>query len=247
MRRNSTRVMRTWIGACALVAAGAVVPSACQPDASPEPAQPNGAASAAVRTDWPKDTVLALNGDPIGAEEVDAIGSIIARAEEEHTLPHLRRIALTNVVLPRLAARQFAGAAKRTASLEAARAWRAALDRGAPPPPNAGPIEEVVQGGFGMMGLEVWNWALDCRVGEWSEPLETPGTWRVARVLERSAGLRPCDVVLRVDLRTFVWDTSESFKPDVEAFIDRSKLEYVDESWRDLVPTLWQRRLRGSS
>lgn len=218
--------------------ASALALAACAPTAPP----PAAAAPA-----WPAGTVLALNADPILAADVDAIASIVARAEGQHALPHLRRIALTNVVLPLVATRQVAGAEKRAAALAAAQAWRAArVDGAAAAETVPAPIEEVVEGGFGMVGLEVWNWALDCPPGSWSEPIETPGAWRVARVLERSAGLRPCDVVLKADLATFVWDHAESFRKDVEAHLDRSKLDYVDEAWRDLVPTLWQRRLRGS-
>jgi|GEM_PF-1328786 len=221
--------------------------SACERSAAVGTPAPESPASTVSRANWPADTVLALNGAPIRAAEVDAIASIITRAEEEHTLPHLRRIALTNVVLMLHATRQFAGESKRAAALDRARAWRDALAGGeAPPSSIAAPIEDEVRGGFGMTGLEVWDWALDCTLNEWSQPIETPGAWRVARVLERSAGLRPCDVVLRVELHTFVWDTSASFDKDVEAFVDRSKLEYVDDAWRDLVPTLWQRRLRGT-
>jgi len=223
--------------------ASALTLAACGPAAPPSGA----ASSTAARASFPAGTVLALNATPILASEVDAVASIVARAEGQHTLPHLRRIALTNVVLPLVATRQVAGEDKRAAALVVANAWRAALETGSiPPPPVAAPHTEVVEGGFGRVGLEVWDWALDCPVGSWSAPIETPGAWRVARVIERSAGLRPCDVVLKVDLRTFVWDGAESFRKDVEAHLDRSKLEFVDETWRDLVPTLWQRRLRGS-
>lgn len=228
--------------AWAACAVGFVLLGACDrpaPVATPPPT--------VSRTDWPADTVLALNGRPISAAEVDAVASIIARVEQENTLPHLRRIALTNVVLMLHASRQFVGEAKHAAAREDARAWRDAAARGESPPDSvAAPLADEVRGGFGSTGLEVWDWALDCPLNEWSQPIETPGAWRVARVLERGAGLRPIDVLLRVELRTFVWDTSPSFEKDVEAFVDRSKLEYVDEAWRDLVPTLWQRRLRGT-
>lgn len=229
-RRRRARATAAWV-------AGAWLCAACG-DAAPAPP---------ARKAWPAGTVLALNGDPIRVEDVDAIGSIVARAENQHTLPHLRRIALTNVILPLVATRQFAGEAARAASLDVARTWRAALVRGeTPPPPVVTPFEEVVEGGFGAVGLEVWNWALDCPLDTWSEPIETPGAWRVARVLERSNALRPSDVRLKADVRVFPWVASETFQKDVEAHLDRSKLEFVDESWRDLVPTLWQRRLRGS-
>ena len=96
------------------------------------------------------------------------------------------------------------------------------------------------------MGLEVWDFALDAEPGVWSEPIEVPGAWRIARVVARGQGLRPIDVSLQVDVRTFLWDPAPDFRPAVEALLDRSTLEYVDPSWRDLVPTLWQRRLRGT-
>ncbi|MBL8863504.1 MAG: hypothetical protein JNK02_16060 [Planctomycetes bacterium] len=231
-------VWRARVGAWALATAAVLPLAACGAGEAP--------AAAPART-WPPDTVLALNGVPIAAAEVDAISSIVARAEVQHALPHLRRIALTNVILPRAAAREVAGEARRAAALAAAQAWRAALERDAtPPPPVEVPHEAVVEGGFGMTGLEVWDWALDAPLATWSPPIETPGAWRLARVLERTGGLRPSDVRLKVDLRTFVWTHSPTFREDVEAHLDRSRLEYVDEAWRDLVPTLWQRRLRGT-
>lgn len=223
-------------GLAAVALAGALLWTACDEEPVREPCQ-----------EWPAGTVLALGGDPIRAEDVDAIGSIVARVEVQNTLPHLRRIALTNVVFPLVAARQVAGESARAAALDVARAWRAALARGETPPgPVAPPVEQTLEGGVLEIGLEVWDWALDCPLDTWSEPIETAGAWRLARVVERGNALRPTGVALKVDVRVFPWVASETFQADVEAHLDRSKLEYVDESWRDLVPTLWQRRLRGS-
>jgi hypothetical protein len=245
----------SWAAPAPYLAALVLAAPACEPASVPASAPAAGAArpaadgpraSVARRADWPADTVLALNGDPITLDEVDAAASIIARAENHHALPHLRRLALTNLVFPRLAARQLAGAQRRDAALAEARAWRAAQVAGAAPGPLAEPQAELVQDGFDRAGLELWDWALDAEPGTWSEPIETCGVWRVARVLERGVGLRPLDVPLKVDVRTFPWDPAPSFRRDVEAHLDRARLEYVDEAWRDLVPTIWQRRLRGS-
>lgn len=222
----------------ALAAAALAVACACDE-------VPDGAPSAAPT--WPTGTVLVLNGDPILEGEVDAQASIVARVESHHALPHLRRIALTNMLLPLVGARQVAGPERRAAALERARAWRDALEAGsAPPAPVAPPVEEELQGGYGSLGLQVWDWALDAPIGAWSQPIEMPGAWRVAKVLERKPGLRPVDVVLTAQVLTFSWVDGDTFRADVEAHLDRSKLEFVDATWRDVVPTLWQRRLRGS-
>ncbi len=228
-------------------ALGACSPAA--PTGAADPSHPVGKSgpSTTAAAALPAGTVLTLNGTPIRADDVDAIGSIVARVEVQHTLPSLRRIALTNVVLPRTAARQLVGEEKYAAARALADTWHATLVRGgAQSAPLAGPPEEVLEGGLLQIGLEVWNWAIDAPLDAWSEPIETVGAWRLARVIERSAGLRPADVRLKVEVRTFVWDPAESFRKEVEDQLDRSKLVFVDETWRDVVPTLWQRRLRGS-
>lgn len=217
------------------LAASVLTFGACAPDA---PAQ---------RKAWPAGTVLALNDTPIDSAEVDEIGSIVARIDERSTLPYLRRIALTNVILPRIAAAQLSGAEGRDAARTSAEASRAALAQGQEPPAEfATPNVATIEGGVHELGLEVWNWALDCPIETWSEPIETVGAWRLARVIERSAGLRPGDVDLEVEVRLFPWSDSPTFVQDLDAHLDQSQLTFVDESWRDLVPTMWQRRLRGS-
>jgi hypothetical protein len=236
--RTSTRTRSgRWVGGALFCGATAVLLAACAPDAP----------ATSTPVVWPAGTVLALNSTPISADEVDAVASIVARLQPQRTLPYLRRMALTNVVLPRVAAREVFGPGRQSA-LAAAEAWRAALERDeAPPAPLATPESEIAEGGYEATGMEVWNWALDCPLGVWSEPIETVGSWRLARVLERGAGRWPTDVVLKLDMRTFPWSDSETLVQDVEQQLDHSKLTFVDEDWRDLVPTAWQRRLRGSS
>jgi uncharacterized protein YbdZ (MbtH family) len=230
----------------ATCAAALLVLTACSPQAE-SPDRPLAASVPVDRSGWPADTVLALNGTPITAAEVDAASSRIARAEPHLAVPHLRRLALTNLTLPLHAARQKAGAAARDAALTQAQTWLASLRRGeTPPAPVVDPGEVRLEGGFAQLGLEVWDFALDAEPGVWSEPIEVPGAWRLARVVARGQGLRPIDVPLQVDVRTFLWDPAPDFRQAVEALLDRSTLEYVDPSWRDLVPTLWQRRLRGT-
>ena len=61
----------------------------------------DGAASPAVA--WPAGTVLAVDGVPVLAAEVEPIAAAIAELYPENTRPHCLRLALTNVNLPRAA------------------------------------------------------------------------------------------------------------------------------------------------
>jgi hypothetical protein len=125
--------------------------------------------------------------------------------------------------------------------------WRTALEAGTRlPTPVVPPHEEQIEGDYGALGFHVWNWALDAPLGTWSQPIEQPGAWYLAKVVERKPGLRPVDVALKVDVAIFPWIESDTYRADYEAHLDKSKLEFVDAAWRDVVPTLWQRRLRGS-
>ncbi len=196
--------------------------------------------------DWPPGTVLALNGEPISAAEVDEVAAIVARAEPHSAVPHLRRIALTNVVLARAAARQLAGEARERARAQAA-AFADALRAGtADQTPLLAPDQTTQEGGVAQVGLELWSWALDANLGAWSDPLELAGSWRVARVDERTRRERPGEIHFRITCYTFPWFERSDAQREIDAFLDRSKLEFVDPAWRDVVPTLWQRRLRGS-
>ena len=196
---------------------------------------------------WPAGTVLALNDDAILESEVDAIGSLVARVEPQDALPQLRRVALTNVILARCAARHVAGE-ERAQAWTLAHEFKAALDAGTQPPAAlAGPAIETLQGGFGAMGLEVWSWALDAEPGRWSDPIEVVGGWRLARVDQRSAGAIPTDVRLAVSSYFFAYVRGGDPRQQIEAELDRSKLVFVDPRWRDVVPTLWQHRLHGTA
>jgi hypothetical protein len=190
--------------------------------------------------------VLVLDGDPLSEAEVDDVAAIVARAEPQDALPHLRRIALTNVLFQRMAARRIEPGLRGEA-LQHARGWRAAAAAGAEAVAAGEPAQRItLEGGLPDLGLELWGWALDAEIGRWSDPIEVPGAWHVARVLERSRGLTPTDVRLRVERCTFPWLAAADAARAVDARLDRARLEFVDETWRDVVPTWWQRRLRGS-
>jgi hypothetical protein len=202
---------------------------------------------APVARTFPAGTVLVLNDTPITVDEVDAVGSIIARAEPNGALIYLRRVALTNVLFQRIAGIQTAGAA-RTEALALAQACKKELDTGSDlGGPRVGVIRQEREGYFKAIGLEAWNWAMDAEIGTWSEPIETVGAFELVRVDSRSKAGAPRAVVIKATVIVVPYVDGSDPRTGIEAHLDRSKLEFVDETWRDVVPEYWKQRLRGGS
>lgn len=193
---------------------------------------------------WPAGTVLALNGVPISAGDVDDVASWYARLQPEDSPAQLRRLALSNVIFPRIAARGV-DPELREKMRALARAYKIALDSGTlPPGPLTGPMENERKGIYGALGLEAWSTALDARPGRWSSVIETPGAFEIVRLKERGKQGAAIAIELTLGVFDFAWIDPSKSRPTIDAALDHSKLVFVDESWRDYVPTLWQYRLR---
>lgn len=196
---------------------------------------------------WPSGTVLAINGEPVSADEVDAVGSIFATVEPYDSMDRLRRLALTNVIIPQRAARGI-DAKRRTEMRALAESFRAALAANAlPPGPVAGPSEEERQGGPKEIGFEVWQFAHDAALEQWSPVIEKPGAFEIVRVKKRTNAPAPHLVTITVGVLDFYYVDPANPRQAVEDAIDRSRLVVVDESWREYVPTLWIHRMRGDT
>jgi hypothetical protein len=196
---------------------------------------------------WPAGTVLALDGAPITADEVDAFGSMIARTEPEFVLTHLRRIALTNYVFQHKIALELGGghyAEAHTVATELVRTLRAGEE---PDPKRKDIFHAELEGNFKEIGLEAWNWAVDQPLGTWSDPIEVAGAFEVVRVESRNAAPTARSVVMKVSLWMVPFMSPENPDKAIESALDRAKIEYVDESWRDYVPESWKHRLRGGT
>lgn len=217
-----------WIGA-----------ASCDPAATPS--------AAPTPTPWPAGTVLALDGSPIRAEEVDEVAARIAVIEPGYEVPHLRRLALTNVVLPRLAAIHL-GADRRDRARERMDQCHALLAAGADvPAPYTGFRLEEREGGYGDVGMECFDWALTGEIGRWSPVHETIGAFEAYKVEERSTAATPKKTRVRVTVCYVPYLDPTDWHDQVDKKLDRSKLVFVDESWRDLVPEIWKHRLRGET
>jgi len=214
----------------------ATLGSGCSPDAAQQPPE-------AARA-WPEGTVLAVEDLPISAAEVDQASVWIERIERKATADHLRRLALTNIVLPAKVARLLAPEAREQALAEA----RAALEqlrsgRWVGPPGPEGQLGQRVEGDFRLLGIPVWGTATDLEPGAWSEPIELPGSFVLVRRLELLPADVPLAIELAVDQLTFPYLPPESAAGEVEAAYDRLRLVIVDPAWRPLVPELLQYRM----
>lgn len=192
---------------------------------------------------WPPGTVLTLNGVAITQDAVDDVASWYAMLEPQFALPHLRRLALSNVVLPKIAAQTAEPDRRRTAEA-AARAALAACRAGSPP---AEPALRASEGTWRDVDVGIWRAAIDTPVGSWTDVIESPGSFHVARVDELGSGRTPRETTVVLAVLDFPYLDATQGPAALDHAIDRSRLAFVDETWRDVVPTVWQHRMRGES
>jgi hypothetical protein len=191
--------------------------------------------------------VLALDSQPILADEVEQAAGVIALLEPRDSLDQLRRLALTNVVLPRRAAQSIDPEQRRTA-LGLAQDWKRALDAGASTQaPAVGPQLVERKGRMLDLGLELWSAAMALEPGQWTGVVETAGCFHIARLREKSSAQLPGLVELQLDVYDFPYLAPAEAHERIEAQLDRAQLVYVDENWRALVPVSWQHRFKGGT
>lgn len=196
---------------------------------------------------WPAGTVFALDGVAIGAAEIDAGADVFAQLEPDLAMPHLRRLAFTNIVLPLVAGRNLAGP-ERDRALVRASDLKGVLDAGGTPGgPLAGATVATREGTAGEIGFEAWSYAATAEVGRWSEPLESVGSFELVQLEERSAAGAARAVRYKVRVWTVPYVDAANPRGAIEGQFDRSKLEIVDPAWDEIVPEYWKHRLRGGN
>ncbi|MCY3000578.1 MAG: hypothetical protein NTV21_02035 [Planctomycetota bacterium] len=213
---------------------------ACQDDPPPTP---DATASAPK---FEPGVAFAVDNEPIHAYEVDRITVYVERIDPAAAPAHLRRLALTNVALPRAVARVMAPQAHAMAKAEA-QALREQLSSGsyAGPVGPDGTIGEVGEGGWSELGIEPWGVAMDLAEGQWSDVIEEVGQFLVLRRLERHDGPVPTATRVKIEAFRFPWLPLETLKADVDAAYDSHRLVVVDPAWADYVPTVTQHRMKG--
>ncbi len=186
---------------------------------------------------FPAGTVVAVNGDPVLAEEVRPIAAAIRALYPEYTATHHQRLALTTVVLPCAAIRSLHREAHAQARAEAARA----LERG---PAFLANLSEERRGNFKELDLDLWCLARELPLGEWHGPLELVGCFALVRVDARH-GANAEEEVLELRCVEFAFVPLVDLESLVEAALDRSRLEIVAPEWEEIVPEAWKRRMNG--
>jgi hypothetical protein len=200
-----------------------------------------GGAAPAVE-DWPEGTVVAVDDIPILLDQVDLASVWIERIDPVASPHQLRRLALTNVSLPRAIAEAMAEPGARE---EARRKALEALEqlRGGTwpdPPGEDGGYGEVDEGNWQLFGIPLWGTATDLARNEWSGPFEEPGRFVVVRVLERRDMPHTAAIVVKLDALVF------SYLPDgamIETAMDDHRMTIVDPDWFEIVPERTQYRM----
>lgn len=230
-RAGTWRALR---GAVAIVAAAALALDQVACDEAP-PAAVRGPGPGQA---WPPGTVLAVEGMPITADEVDLASAHFQRVQASATGPQLRRLALTNFALPRAVSRLLAAEAREKAKREAddlyARLVGKITDVGPDLDPSAG--AERVTGTWQELGVVPWGTALELPEGRWSEPIEDVGQW----IVLRRVGTREAPVSLATEVTieafAFPWMPPEERLLAIESAYDSMRLEIVDPAWEEIVP-----------
>lgn len=206
---------------------------------------PDAAAGAPVpEVQWPPGTVLAVDGVPLSIDEVDEASVWVEPIDRKVVGKQLRRLALTNVALPRLVARMIAGEEEVARARAEAEESLAALRAGTHPGPDeSGAYGEVATGNFQIHGIAVWGRALSLPRGEWSDVFEDVGRFLVVRWTSREDAPVPEATVLEIDVLAFEYLPHESAAGMVERDYDDRELTIVDPLWREIVPELLQYRM----
>ncbi len=205
-----------------------------------------GSIAVPVKPNWPELAVLAVDDRAITSGEVDLASSWIARVELRRSDSHLRRLAVCQINIPRaVAAVRFSG--ERERALAAAQARLQALREAklAGPPLQDGALCERVEGGWSELGFVVWGSLLDLPRGEWSEILEEPGRFVVARTLSQTEGNVPAAAKLVIDACVFPFAPAELTTPNLDQLFEEHTLTIIDPAWATIVPELLQYRMRG--
>ena len=221
---------------------------------SASPSEPLGssdaAAAQALEPSWPAGTVLAVNDEPISAEEVDRVAGDIAFLYPQYSEPHLRRLALTNVFLPRAAV--ISRHRERAAvQLERCREVAETLSSGSEASTElvdaeGGITMRELRGDFRELGLETWALARHLEPKRWSAPLPLTGRFGLVRLAGTPEG-RPPNEILTLHILEFAYISARDEASETDAALDASKLHVVDPAWGRLVPERWKYRMRGNN
>ena len=182
---------------------------------------------------WPEGTVLVCDGEPIRAEEVDPVALALQPLGPKFTLPHLRRLALTNVCLPLAAGRAKAESSRIEEARSQAANFRAKAGMVSPPEAQT----ELIEGAQDSLGVPLWVIIQGQEPGEWSEVEELPGRFVLARLLEDNEDPQPQRRLYKVEIASFDYIDDPS---SLSSAALNASYTFVDPAWELLVPGSWR-------
>lgn len=184
-------------------------------------------------------TVLALDGRPITAEEVDRYVPAVGAIESEFALPSHRRKVLSNIVLPVAAGAALDPVRREETFLEAQALLAAARETGEVPPDVA--LPQTLSGTFKDIGLASWALAREMEPLTFSDLHETPGGWTFFRLI----AVPPDGDMLSPHARFTIVRYDVPYLPREEAraliddALDGFEISIVDPDWEALVPPIY--------
>jgi hypothetical protein len=184
---------------------------------------------------WPPGTVIAIDGEAILAEEVDLPSAWIERIEPGSSSQHLRRLALTNVVIPRRIAGAIAGDEARERARAEALATLESLASGSPEAPATAGEPTSTEGDWLELGIVAWGTAMDLAEGRWSGVVEDVGRFVLLRRLGQDPAPIPGAIRVRLELIEFPYLAGVG-RGALEQAYAQHRLEIVDPAWREIVP-----------
>lgn len=179
-------------------------------------------------------TVLLVDDLPLLESELDPLCADIHALYPEYSPVHVRRLALTNEHLPRLAARAL--------DPEGWQRARSACERVDVQLPTTVPVSQ--EGTFHGLSVSLWSAARHLTVGDWSPPLELAGRWLRLRLDERVPATDAREERLRVSLLEFPFLDRAHDPRVLETAVDRARLTLVDPQFGEAVPEAWKHRMR---
>ena len=184
---------------------------------------------------WPSGTAFAVDDLPVSEAEIDLAMLAVHLIDPGYTDRHKRRLALTNLVLPRAVGRLMAGEGREAArrEIEALHAKAVAGELTGPPGPD-GAYGEILDGPWTKLGMLTWARAFELPPGEWSEVIEEIGHFLIFRVLERRDGVVPAATQFKIDVQRIPY-----MDPDPTAIdrrYDSTRLTIVDPEWLEIFP-----------
>jgi len=208
-------------------------PSEEAPPAPPAKAEP-----------LPAPGVIALVDDvEIHAVEVERLAGIVQAVFPEYSDLHTRRLALTEALLPRAAARSKRGAEWERARAESSRAFARLQETGAEAwlAEVGPPLSDT--GGLSYLRLDLWGAARGAELGVWMGPYERIGTFTILRVIAIEG--EEFEEKLTVERVEFPYLPEGSTASDLNEAIDSCRLRIVDPDWEEAFPERWKYRMRG--